>query len=138
MKNLFPSEKTAGVQTPPYEEDLRGSATEPVVGELVPGEAEAGGLGRHLGLWSTTFLMYVLLFSYSSSWAQDRLTMTKYWTHHWDWYLLNAFVYYRKRRQRRRCLHAMDPRGSIILRWSRDLAGAWLYDPALWRRESLP
>lgn len=31
--------------------DRRGSITEPRVGELVPGEAQEGGLGRHLGLW---------------------------------------------------------------------------------------
>ena len=37
--------------------DRQGSVTEPQVGELKPGEAEAGGLGRHLGLFSTTFLM---------------------------------------------------------------------------------
>lgn len=37
--------------------ESRGSSNEPVVGELLPGEAEAGGLGRHLGLTSTTFLM---------------------------------------------------------------------------------
>jgi hypothetical protein len=37
--------------------DNRGSPFEPPVGELLPGEAEAGGLGRHLGLWSTTFLI---------------------------------------------------------------------------------
>lgn len=37
--------------------DRRGSITEPRVGELVPGEAQEGGLGRHLGLWSTTFLI---------------------------------------------------------------------------------
>lgn len=30
---------------------------QPKVGELPPGEAEAGGMGRHLGLFSTTFLM---------------------------------------------------------------------------------
>ncbi|KAF2212927.1 hypothetical protein CERZMDRAFT_40529 [Cercospora zeae-maydis SCOH1-5] len=30
---------------------------QPQVGELKPGEAEAGGLGRHLGLFSTTFLI---------------------------------------------------------------------------------
>lgn len=42
---------------PAYEDDRRGSVTEPKVGELKPGEAEAGGLGRHLGLWSTIFLM---------------------------------------------------------------------------------
>jgi amino acid permease len=35
----------------------RGSVSEPRVGELRPGEAEAGGLGRHLGLFSTTFLI---------------------------------------------------------------------------------
>ena len=40
-----------------YEEDRRGSVTEPQVGELAPGEAEAGGLGRHLGVWSTMFLI---------------------------------------------------------------------------------
>lgn len=39
------------------DEIKKGSATEPQVGELRPGEAEAGGLGRHLGLFSTTFLM---------------------------------------------------------------------------------
>lgn len=44
----------------PFEQDLRGSATEPKVGELLPGEAESGGLGRHLGLWSTVALMYTL------------------------------------------------------------------------------
>lgn len=43
----------------PSEQDLRGSETEPKVGELFPGEAEAGGLGRHLGLWSTVALMYL-------------------------------------------------------------------------------
>ena len=42
---------------PYYEDHRRGSITEPQVGELAPGEAEAGGLGRHLGLWSTIFLM---------------------------------------------------------------------------------
>ena len=42
---------------PYHPEDRRGSLTEPCVGELVPGEAEEGGLGRHLGVWSTTFLM---------------------------------------------------------------------------------
>jgi len=41
----------------PSDQDLRGSDTEPKVGELFPGEAEAGGLGRHLGLWSTVALM---------------------------------------------------------------------------------
>lgn len=45
----------------PSENDLRGSATEPKVGELLPGEAESGGLGRHLGLWSTVALMFVSL-----------------------------------------------------------------------------
>lgn len=44
---------------PKHEDDRRGSVTEPKVGELEPGEAEAGGLGRHLGLFSTTFLMYI-------------------------------------------------------------------------------
>lgn len=39
--------------------DGRRDASEPKVGELRPGEAEAGGLGRHLGLFSTTFLMFV-------------------------------------------------------------------------------
>ena len=39
------------------EEFRRGSITEPKVGELRPGEAETGGLGRHLGLFSTTFLI---------------------------------------------------------------------------------
>lgn len=39
--------------------DGQGGASEPKVGELRPGEAEAGGLGRHLGLFSTTFLMFV-------------------------------------------------------------------------------
>lgn len=32
----------------------------PQVGELRPDEVAAGGLGRHLGIFSTTFLMYVL------------------------------------------------------------------------------
>jgi hypothetical protein len=50
---------TATTQVSPSEQDLRGSATEPKVGELLPGEAEAGGLGRHLGLWSTVALMFV-------------------------------------------------------------------------------
>lgn len=40
-----------------FQDDRRGSVCEPKVGELHPGEAEEGGLGRHLGLWSTTFLM---------------------------------------------------------------------------------
>lgn len=42
-----------------FEHDPRGSSTEPKVGELLPGEAELGGLGRHLGLWSTVALMCV-------------------------------------------------------------------------------
>lgn len=42
-----------------FEHDLRGSSSEPKVGELSPGEAELGGLGRHLGLWSTVALMCV-------------------------------------------------------------------------------
>lgn len=42
-----------------FEHDVRGSSSEPKVGELLPGEAELGGLGRHLGLWSTVALMYV-------------------------------------------------------------------------------
>jgi hypothetical protein len=49
---------TSPGSVPPYEDDHRGSVSEPKVGELVPGEAEAGGLGRHLGLFSTTFLMW--------------------------------------------------------------------------------
>ena len=40
--------------------DGQRDASEPKVGELRPGEAEAGGLGRHLGLFSTTFLMFVV------------------------------------------------------------------------------
>ncbi|TVY75961.1 High-affinity methionine permease [Lachnellula suecica] len=40
-----------------HDVDHRSSAFEPAVGELRPGEAEAGGLGRHLGLFSTTFLI---------------------------------------------------------------------------------
>ncbi|KAI4748053.1 amino acid transporter [Aureobasidium sp. EXF-12298] len=40
-----------------FEHDLRGSSSEPKVGELLPGEAELGGLGRHLGLWSTVALI---------------------------------------------------------------------------------
>ena len=48
----------ASPQTPlDSQHDHRGSVTEPQVGELAPGEAEAGGLGRHLGVWSTMFLM---------------------------------------------------------------------------------
>jgi hypothetical protein len=50
---------TQAVPISPSEQDLRGSATEPKVGELLPGEAEAGGLGRHRGLWSTVALMFV-------------------------------------------------------------------------------
>ncbi|KAG9675240.1 high affinity methionine permease, partial [Aureobasidium melanogenum] len=40
-----------------FEHDPRGSSNEPKVGELLPGEAELGGLGRHLGLWSTVALI---------------------------------------------------------------------------------
>ncbi|CAD0095648.1 unnamed protein product [Aureobasidium mustum] len=40
-----------------FEHDLRGSVSEPKVGELLPGEAESGGLGRHLGMWSTVALI---------------------------------------------------------------------------------
>lgn len=49
--------EVAAVSSNEYD-DRRGSTTEPQVGELRPGEAEAGGLGRHLGLFSTTLLMY--------------------------------------------------------------------------------
>lgn len=49
---------TTAAARSPSDQDLRGSETEPKVGELFPGEAEAGGLGRHLGLWSTVALMY--------------------------------------------------------------------------------
>jgi amino acid transporter len=40
-----------------FDNHRRGSTTQPKVGELRPGEAETGGLGRHLGLFSTTFLI---------------------------------------------------------------------------------
>lgn len=39
------------------EQDGKGSPVAPQVGELKLGEAEAGGLGRHLGVFSTTLLM---------------------------------------------------------------------------------
>lgn len=59
MKNPFISVKTASPTTQSDEEfgDSRGSPAEPKVGELSPGEAEDGGLGRHLGVFSTTALM---------------------------------------------------------------------------------
>lgn len=55
LKNAFTSEKS--VHQDDSDVDHRGSLNEPAVGELRPGEAESGGLGRHLGLFSTTFLM---------------------------------------------------------------------------------
>lgn len=39
----------------------------PQVGQLNPEEVAAGGLGRHLGVFSTTFLMYV-----SEGWLLSR------------------------------------------------------------------
>ena len=56
-KAYSPDASTEHAYIPEYDDDRRGSVTEPRVGELQPGEAEAGGLGRHLGLWSTIFLM---------------------------------------------------------------------------------
>jgi hypothetical protein len=59
MADLKEKSYAAAGDVPVYEVDQPVSIDEPQVGELHPGEAEAGGLGRHLGLWSTVCLMCV-------------------------------------------------------------------------------
>lgn len=87
---------TQAVSVSASEQDLRGSATEPKVGELLPGEAEAGGLGRHLGLWSTVALMFVFCLIPDHHLSQTLFgffaDVSQYRSHYRNWHLLYSLI----------------------------------------------
>lgn len=60
-------------------------AQEAEAGELKLEEAASGGLGRHLGLFSTTFLVYVRPPCLTDV-ANDKQNRP----YHWHWHLLNS------------------------------------------------
>jgi hypothetical protein len=58
-------------------------------GELTFEEDTSGGLGRHLGVFSTTFLMQASLNPQYLTILQQ-LTIVQSWTHHWLWNFLDT------------------------------------------------
>lgn len=127
MVNLSPDEVDNGK---PGERQNGQSA----FGELNFSEYTQGGLGRHLGVFSTIFLMLVALYPVyeSANW---------YWQcrpYYRDGHILYTFVHHQQCWECRGCVAPLGPRSPPGRIRSRSVVGTGMYDPAQWRREGLP
>jgi hypothetical protein len=97
----------------------------------------AGGMGRHLGVFSCTMLKYMLAppyhFFFPIFSRHDQC-----WLHHRHWYILHSIVYPRVSRLRWCISDALGPRICILALWGLYLARVWVNVSTFWRREGVP
>lgn len=93
----------------------------------------AGGMGRHLGVFSCTMIMSALIFSLIHV---SKLSM-QCWSYHRNWNFFNPFLDHLLRWLCRCILDALGPRIFALLLWLIRMVGVWNHVPSLWRREGL-
>lgn len=104
-------------------------------------EATRGGLGRHLGFWSTYFLMYDAMHSQWTTLPGNHRHTKPPFLQHWadnrHWHFFNSVIHHPECWECRRSVDAMGSRPCTFVCGPAGLAGIRHYVPTKWWREGV-